>query len=76
MNALILAGGLGTRLRSVVNEVPKPMADIEGRPFLAHLMDYWISQGVTKFILSVCYKKEKIIKYFGNYYNNTPLKYV
>lgn len=76
MNALILAGGLGTRLRSVVKNVPKPMADIEGRPFLTHLMDYWISQGVTRFILSVCYKKEKIIKYFGNEYKNTPLAYV
>ena len=40
--AVILAGGLGTRLRSVVSSVPKPMASIRGRPFLEHLMDYWI----------------------------------
>ena len=42
MDALILAGGMGTRLRSVVHDVPKPMADIAGRPFLAYLMDLQI----------------------------------
>ena len=76
MDALILAGGMGTRLRSVVHDVPKPMADIAGRPFLAHLMDYWISQGINRFILSVSYKKNKIIDYFGTKYKNASIAYV
>ena len=73
MDALILAGGMGTRLRSVVHDVPKPMADIAGRPFLAYLMDYWISQGICRFILSVSYKKNKIIDYFGTKYKNASI---
>ena len=74
--AVILAGGLGTRLRSVVPDVPKPMAMISGRPFLQYLMDYWIGQGVEQFILSVGYKKESIIDYFGDLYQEIPVKYV
>ena len=43
MEAIILAGGFGTRLRSVVSDVPKPMAPIKGRPFLEILLDYLIT---------------------------------
>jgi len=76
MEALILAGGMGTRLRSVVHDVPKPMANIAGRPFLAYLMDYWISQGISRFILSVSYKKDTIIDFFGTKYKNTSIAYL
>ena len=75
VRALILAGGLGTRLRETVSDVPKPMAPISGRPFLERLMDYWIDQGVGEFILSVGYLKEKIIHHFGDHYRNTPIRY-
>lgn len=75
MEAIILAGGLGTRLRSVVSDVPKPMADINGKPFLAILIEYWIKQGITRFILSVGYKHEIIQNYFGNEYNGAPIAY-
>ncbi|HIL02990.1 MAG TPA: phosphohexose mutase, partial [Candidatus Thioglobus autotrophicus] len=44
--AIILAGGLGTRLRGTVPNLPKPMAPIRDRPFLEHQMDYWIKQGI------------------------------
>ena len=74
--AIILAGGLGTRLRSVVADVPKPMAMVNGRPFLAYLMDYWIEQGISQFILSVGYLKEVIIEYFGNSYQGADINYV
>jgi D-glycero-alpha-D-manno-heptose 1-phosphate guanylyltransferase len=74
--AIILAGGLGTRLRPVVSEVPKPMALVNGRPFLAYLMDYWIEQGISQFILSVGYLKEVIIEYFGNSYHGADINYV
>jgi len=74
--AIILAGGLGTRLRSVVSDVPKPMALVNGRPFLAYLMDYWIEQGISQFILSVGYLKEVVIEYFGNSYRGGDIDYV
>lgn len=73
--AIILAGGLGKRLRSVVNDRPKPMALIQGRPFLAYQMDYWIGQGISRFILSVGYKHEMIIDYFGAEYNGAQIEY-
>lgn len=75
MEAIILAGGLGTRLRSVVPDLPKPMAPISGKPFLAYLLDYWIKQGVERFIFAVGYKHEVIQKYFGNKYKHVEIKY-
>lgn len=75
-SAVILAGGLGTRLRSVLPDIPKPMAPINGRPFLEILIDYWITQGIKKFILSVCYRHEVIINHFGNNYNGALIEYV
>lgn len=75
MEALILAGGLGTRLRAAVPDLPKPMAPIRNRPFLEHQMDYWIGQGVTKFILSVGYMHELIEAHFGETYRQCPVVY-
>lgn len=75
MEAIILAGGLGTRLRSVVPDLPKPMALINDRPFLELLLDYWIEQGVNHFILSVGYKADVIIQHFGNNYRSATLSY-
>ena len=50
MQLLVLAGGFGSRLRSVVSSVPKPLAPINGRPFLSFQMENWVSQGATDFI--------------------------
>ena len=74
--AIILAGGLGTRLKKVVQDLPKPMALIRGRPFLEYQMDFWISQGVTKFILSVGYLKQTIIDHFGDNYLTASIDYI
>jgi len=74
--AVVLAGGFGTRLRSAVSDVPKPMAPVRGRPFLTHLFDYWKTQGVSRFVLSVGYKHEVIQAYFGHSYHGTPIDYV
>jgi D-glycero-alpha-D-manno-heptose 1-phosphate guanylyltransferase len=74
-SAVILAGGLGTRLRSVVAEVPKPMAPVNGRPFLEHQMDYWIDQGIARFILSVGYRWEVISAHFGSSYHGASVDY-
>ncbi|HVR58272.1 MAG TPA: NTP transferase domain-containing protein, partial [Pseudolabrys sp.] len=61
MQAIILAGGKGMRLRAAVPDLPKPLAPVNGRPFLEHQMSYWLAQGVNRFILSVGYKAEMII---------------
>lgn len=75
-SAIVLAGGLGTRLRSAVPDMPKPMAPINGRPFLEYQFDHWIKQGVNRFVLSVGYRYEVIIDYFGNNYKGAELGYV
>lgn len=73
--AFVLVGGKGTRLRSVVSDRPKPMADVAGRPFLEHLLDYWISQGVERFVLCVGYMSESISNHFGNDYKGSGIEY-
>ena len=73
--AIILAGGMGTRLRDAVPDLPKPMAPVGGRPFLEHQLDYWIRQGVSRFVLSVGYRHEAIIEYFGTRYKEAELDY-
>ena len=76
LEMLILVGGAGTRLRSVVKDVPKPMASVAGRPFLEYLLDYWIDQGIGRFVLSVGYKGDYIKEYFGSQYRNAAILYV
>jgi D-glycero-alpha-D-manno-heptose 1-phosphate guanylyltransferase len=76
MRAVILAGGLGQRLRPVVSDVPKPMAKILDRPFLEYLLDYWISQGIEDFVLSVGYLSEQIVSHFGDHYKKAKVTYV
>lgn len=74
-SAVILAGGLGTRLRTAVPDLPKPMAPINGRPFLEHQIDYWIDQGIRHFVLSVGYRRELIMDHFGASYRNARIDY-
>ena len=74
--AIILAGGLGTRLQSVIQNIPKPMAPVGGRPFLEYLLDYWRAQGITRFILSVGHLAEVIQSHFGDRYHNCIVHYV
>ena len=63
--AIILAGGFGTRLREVVNDMPKVMAPVNGKPFLDYSIAYLKHYGVQKIILSVGYLSEKIIAHYG-----------
>jgi D-glycero-alpha-D-manno-heptose 1-phosphate guanylyltransferase len=74
--AIILAGGLGTRLKKAVPNLPKPMAPILGRPFLEYQMDYWIGQGVNKFILSIGYLNQAITEHFGGEYRAASIDYL
>lgn len=64
LQALILVGGLGTRLRDLVKDRPKPMALINGKPFLEYQLTFLKKNGVTDIILSTGYMSEKIEEYF------------
>lgn len=73
--AIVLAGGFGTRLQGVVKDVPKPMAPVNGRPFLTHILDYLIEYQYTRVILSVGYLHEKIEEFFGTQYKSLEIDY-
>ena len=68
MKAVILAGGLGTRISEETHLRPKPMIEIGGRPILWHIMKMYSSYGVNDFIICVGYKGYMIKEYFANYY--------
>jgi D-glycero-alpha-D-manno-heptose 1-phosphate guanylyltransferase len=75
MEIVILAGGLGTRLQGVVNDVPKPMAPIKGKPFLDYLLKWMLKYPVSKIVFSVGYKADVIKSHFGNVYEGIPVAY-
>lgn len=73
--AVILAGGRGTRLASVVPDLPKPMAPVGEKPFLHYLIAYLSGQGIRRIIISVGYRKEAIINFFGSHYLDCDIVY-
>ncbi len=73
--AIVLAGGLGTRLRSVISDMPKPMAPVCDRPFLHYIFQYLQKQGIKDIVLSVGYKWEMIQEYFGDSYMGINVRY-
>ena len=73
--AIVLAGGLGTRLKHLLDDLPKPMAPVGDKPFLTYLLLCLESEGIERVILSVGYKSEKIIEYYGNKFNNIEIIY-
>ena len=75
MQAIVLAGGLGTRLRSVVPDLPKPMAPVAGRPFLAWILDRLVEAGFDRVVLAVGYRHDAIRDHFGEAYRGLPLRY-
>lgn len=75
MEAIILAGGFGTRLKHVVSDVPKPMAPINDKPFLEYIFEDLNKKGVIHVVLAVGYMKEKIEEYFKNQYKNIEISY-
>jgi len=64
--AVILAGGRGTRLRPFTDDKPKPMIEIAGKPFLEYLIEKLKEQGFTKILLLLGYKPDSIVEYFGD----------
>lgn len=73
--AIILAGGLGTRLRGVVGDLPKPLAPVAGRPFLAWLLDALASQGMRLAVLATGYRGSQIQAALGNTWRGMAIRY-
>ena len=73
--AIILAGGFGTRLKELVDETPKSMALIGDRPFLTYIFDHLLKFRVEKAVIGAGYKYENILAYFGSSYNGLSLEY-
>ncbi|MFI5134012.1 MAG: sugar phosphate nucleotidyltransferase, partial [Chitinophagales bacterium] len=66
--AIILAGGLGTRLKDTVPDLPKCMAPVNGQPFLTYVIRHLLSQGIEKFIFSLGYRHEIIEEFLNTQY--------
>ena len=73
--AIILAGGLGTRLRSIVSDVPKPLAPVAGRPFLAWMLDGLVTQGIRRTILATGFRGEDVAAFCGDQWQGMQLVY-
>lgn len=74
--AIILAGGLGTRLRSAVADLPKCMAPVDGTPFISFVIAYLKKEGIENFIFSLGYKSEAITSYVDTHYKELHTKYI
>jgi D-glycero-alpha-D-manno-heptose 1-phosphate guanylyltransferase len=73
--AIILAGGFGTRLKEVISDIPKPMAPVNGKPFLAWILLYLKKYGIEKVTFSTGHLSEKIEEYFGSEYDGIKIVY-
>ncbi len=73
--AIILAGGRGTRLRSLVRDVPKPLASVAGRPFLAWVLDHLAANGIRRVILATGYMSEKVEQAVGRKWQSMTVDY-
>lgn len=73
--AIVLAGGFGTRLRGILPDLPKPLAPVRGRPFLAYLLDQLGEAGWTRAILCLHYKSEQIIEALDDSHGPLKLEY-
>lgn len=65
MQAIIVAGGRGERLRPITDKIPKPMVEVKGKPVLEHIIDLLKINGITDIVLALCYLPEVVEKYFG-----------
>lgn len=75
MEGIVLAGGLGTRIRDVVPDRPKPMAPVSGRPFLEWVLDSLAAQGFARAILAVGHMRDVIQDHFGTRYRGMEIDY-
>lgn len=75
MEAIILAGGFGTRLSHIVKDVPKPMALVQNKPFLEYILNFLAKQSITQIILATGYKHSIIENYFKHSYKKIKISY-
>lgn len=75
MKAIVLCGGLGTRLGALSGDLPKVMVEVGGVPFLEHVLSYLRESGVSEVILAVGYRKESIVRHFGLSFNGLSIDY-
>jgi D-glycero-alpha-D-manno-heptose 1-phosphate guanylyltransferase len=73
--AIVLVGGLGTRLRAVVNDVPKPLAAIRGKPFLTYLLDLLADNHIKKVVLATGYMGDVIVASIGHRWRGMEVEY-
>src|SRR5689334_16708860 len=73
--AIILAGGLGTRLRSAVPDLPKCMAPILAKPFIGYLMNYLLQKGIEKFVFALGYKHEVVTQYLATQFGDADIQF-
>jgi D-glycero-alpha-D-manno-heptose 1-phosphate guanylyltransferase len=73
--AIVLAGGFGTRLRAVVPDLPKPMAPVAGRPFLEILLTSLAAKGFERVVLSLGFLADTVVRHFGSSYAGMELEY-
>ena len=70
MQAIILAGGLGTRLKSITGDIPKALINISGKPFIDYQIEYIRNQGIEEIFFALGYESNKLKKYISNKYSN------
>lgn len=75
MQVVILVGGLGTRIKSALPNIPKPMASILGRPFLEYVLDFISSKKISRVHMAIGYLGHKIERHFGPMYKDLLLSY-
>lgn len=75
MEAIVLAGGFGTRLKEIVPDLPKPMAPVAGRPFLEILLASLAAKGFTRVVLSLGHMADKVVSHFGDRFGGMELVY-
>ena len=75
MDAIVLCGGLGTRLGELTRETPKPLIEVAGRPFVTHVLDHLVSAGAKRIVLAVSFQWEKLRDALGYSWLGIPLSY-
>ncbi len=75
MQAIILAGGLGTRLKTVVADKPKVLSPVAGKPFLYYIIEYLQKQGITNYVFALGYLSEQVLDFLQQYYPSISYQY-
>jgi D-glycero-alpha-D-manno-heptose 1-phosphate guanylyltransferase len=75
MKAVILCGGLGTRLGSLTKETPKPLLEVAGQPFIAHVLNHLTRAGIDELVLAVGFQWRKLQAFVGDNWHGVPVQY-